>query len=178
MKTQIKKNGNTTVVNFEGKLDFETHLPLRQSLAKLISGDSASDSAPPSPTGAKPKKKPRAQNQKEMPATREAAGTDSTPKKIIFNLERLEFVGSSGIASFVQTLRDFNANAPSKPVYCNVKSEFKRVIRAFDETGNFEFIDSLEAANSISEEQASHEMTSAEQGSTAPHSPTKRQGSH
>ncbi len=178
MKTQIKKNGNTTVVNFEGKLDFETHLPLRQSLAKLISGDTASDTIPAPQTGAKAKKKARAQIQKETLPSQDATATDSTPKKIIFNLERLEFVGSSGIASFVQTLRDFNANAPSKPVYCNVKSEFKRVIRAFDETGNFEFIDSLEAAHSISDEHSSHEMTSPDQSSAAANSPSRKQGSH
>jgi anti-anti-sigma factor len=74
------------------------------------------------------------------------ARTDSTPKKIIFNLEKLEFVGSSGISSFVQTMKEFNASVTSKPRYCNVKSEFKRVIKAFDEEQQFEFHDNEERA--------------------------------
>ena len=72
--------------------------------------------------------------------------TDSTPKKIIFNLENLEFVGSSGISSFVQTMKEFNANSPNKPRYCNVRSEFKRVIQAFDEEQGFEFHENEERA--------------------------------
>jgi anti-anti-sigma factor len=67
--------------------------------------------------------------------------SDSVPKKIIFNLENLEFVGSSGISSFVQTLKEFNANSPTRPRYCNVKSEFKKIIKAFDETELFEFFE-------------------------------------
>ncbi len=66
---------------------------------------------------------------------------DSTARKIIFDLKNLEFVGSSGISAFVQTLREFNQAAPSKPVYFNVKSEFKKVMRAFDEFDTFDFGD-------------------------------------
>ncbi|MCM2279364.1 MAG: STAS domain-containing protein [Oligoflexia bacterium] len=113
MKTQFKKNGDTLIVSMDGKLDFETHVPLREDLAKLV----------------------RPNN------------TDSAPKKIIFNFEKLEFVGSSGISSFVQTLKEFNTVAPVKPVYCNVKNEFKRVIKAFDETDLFEFFDNEERAH-------------------------------
>lgn len=71
---------------------------------------------------------------------------DEVPKKIIFNLENLEFVGSSGISAFVQTLREFNATAPAKPRFCNVKSEFRRVMKAFDEGEVFEFYDNEERA--------------------------------
>lgn len=74
------------------------------------------------------------------------AQTDSVPKKIIFNFENLEFVGSSGISNFVQTLKDFNQRAPMKPRYCNVKSEFKRIIKAFDESDAFEIYDNEERA--------------------------------
>jgi anti-anti-sigma factor len=112
MKTQIKKAGDTIIVSMDGRLDFETNVPLREELSKLI----------------RPNK------------------TDSIPKKIIFNLENLEFVGSSGISSFVQTMREFNANSPEKPRYCNVKNEFKRVIKAFDEEQAFEFHDNEERA--------------------------------
>lgn len=111
MKTQIKKQGDTIIVSMDGTLDFETHVPLREDLGKII----------------------------------RATKTDQTAK-VIFNLEKLEFVGSSGISSFVQTLKDFNNVAPTKPAYCNVKSEFKRVIKAFDETDQFTFFDSEERA--------------------------------
>lgn len=71
---------------------------------------------------------------------------DHVPKKIIFNFENLEFVGSSGISSFVQTLKDFNQRVPMKPRYCNVGSEFRRVMKALDESGAFEFFETEERA--------------------------------
>jgi anti-anti-sigma factor len=96
----------------DGRLDFDTYLPLREDLSKLA----------------------RVEN------------TDSVPKRIIFNLENLEFVGSSGISSFVQTLKEFNANATTKPRYCNVKSEFRRIIKAFDETELFQIYETEDRA--------------------------------
>ncbi len=113
MKTKIKKSGDTIIVSMDGKLDFETHVPLREDLSKLMNPISQ---------------------------------TDSTPKKIIFNLENLEFVGSSGISSFVQTLKEFNANSPTKPRYCHVKSEFQKIIKAFDETDLFEIYENEDRA--------------------------------
>lgn len=65
--------------------------------------------------------------------------TDSVAAKIIFNLEKLEFVGSSGISSFVQTLNEINKESTIRPRYCGVKSEFKRIMKAFDESDCFEF---------------------------------------
>ncbi len=67
------------------------------------------------------------------------ARTDEIPKKIIFDFKQLEFVGSSGISSFVQTLKEFNASASVKPQYFNVRSEFQKIIRAFDEQEPFDF---------------------------------------
>ena len=72
--------------------------------------------------------------------------TDSVPKKIIFNLEKLEFVGSSGISSFVQALKNFNSNVPIKPRYCNVGNEFKHMLKAFDEGEPFEIYDTEDRA--------------------------------
>lgn len=112
MKTQIKKDGDTIVVSMNGRLDFETAVPLREDLSKLM----------------------------------RQAKTDTVPKKIIFNLEKLDFVGSSGISSFVQTLKEFNTTAPTKPRYCHVKSEFQKVIRAFDESDAFEFYENEDRA--------------------------------
>lgn len=71
---------------------------------------------------------------------------DSVPRKIIFNLENLDFVGSSGISAFVQTLKDFNTQVTNRPRYCNVKSEFKRVIKAFDDADIFEFYENEDRA--------------------------------
>lgn len=65
--------------------------------------------------------------------------SDSVAKKIIFDLENLEFVGSCGISSFIQTLKEFNSNSPTRPIYYNVKSEFRKIIKAFDEENCFEF---------------------------------------
>ena len=114
MKTRIKKEGDTIIVNVDGKLNYEGQLPLKEDLTKIISNNM----------------------------------TDTTPKKIIFNLEKLEFVGSSGISSFVQTLKEFNQRSPSKPAYCNVRSEFQKIIRAFDEENAFDFFESEEKARS------------------------------
>lgn len=120
MKTSIKKQGDLIIVSMEGRLDFETHIPLREDLNRLI---------------------PEA-----APSQASTRGQDSVPSKVIFNLERLEFVGSSGISSFVQTLKDFNAASEQKPRYCNVKSEFRRVIKAFDDQALFEFYENEERA--------------------------------
>lgn len=72
--------------------------------------------------------------------------TDSIPKKVVFNLENLEFVGSSGISSLFQTLKEFSTRAELKPKYCNVGSEYKRIIKAFDEEQIFEIFDNEEKA--------------------------------
>lgn len=112
MKTKISKNGDTTVVEVGGRLDFETAEPLREHLNQLA----------------------------------RTVARDTVPQKVIFNLEHLEFVGSSGISSFVQTLKEFSERAPLRPRYCNVKSEFRRVMKAYDEKELFEFHESEERA--------------------------------
>jgi len=109
MKTHIRKSGDTVVVSIDGKIDYETQVPLKDELLKL-------------------------------------ARTDSTPTKVIFNLKNLEFVGSSGISNLVQTLKDFNHRAAVKPRYCHVRSEFQKVIKAFDEESIFEIFDTEERA--------------------------------
>lgn len=112
MKTNIKKSGDTIVVEFNGKLNFEIREPLKNDLSKIIDENR----------------------------------TDSTPKKIIFNLEKLDFVGSSGISNFIQTLREFNHSLEVKPKYCHVKSEFQKIIKSFDDEQEFNFYDSEETA--------------------------------
>ena len=66
---------------------------------------------------------------------------DETPRKVIVNLENLDFVGSSGITQFVQNLKIIHQEAGIAPKYCGVKSEFQKIIKAFDDEGQFEFFD-------------------------------------
>lgn len=119
MKTHIRKSGDTVVVSIDGKIDYETQVPLKDELMKLARQTSNSNTN---------------------------SGTDSTPTKVIFNLKNLEFVGSSGISNLVQTLKDFNHRAAVKPRYCHVRSEFQKVIKAFDEESLFEIFDTEERA--------------------------------
>ncbi|MBI3543382.1 MAG: STAS domain-containing protein [Deltaproteobacteria bacterium] len=70
----------------------------------------------------------------------------TTGSRVIFDLAALQFVGSSGISAFVQALREFNGRASTKPRYANVKSEFRKIISAFDENNSFEFSDTTERA--------------------------------
>ena len=112
MKTEIKRFGDTVIVSMNGKLDFDTHVPLRENLSRLITDQN------------------------------EAAPS----QKIIFNLENLEFVGSSGISAFIQILKEFNTSSNTRPRYCHVRSEFRRMIKAFDEAELFEFYDNEDRA--------------------------------
>ncbi len=66
---------------------------------------------------------------------------DETPKKIIMNFEALDFVGSSGITQFVQQLKQIHHDNHTTPKYCSVRSEFQKIIKAFDEENEFEFFD-------------------------------------
>lgn len=114
MKTHIRKQGDTIYVSIDGKLEFDTHIPFRDDLGKVLRTlRGTSGSAP--------------------------AQTDSVAKEIIFDLSNLEFVGSSGISAFIRTLQDFNSAAPIRPRYCNVKSEFKRMMQALDTQALFDF---------------------------------------
>jgi anti-anti-sigma factor len=67
--------------------------------------------------------------------------TDSTPTKVIFDMENLEFVGSSGITQFIQTLKEFGNDTDQKARILHASSEFKKVMRAYDEEQTFEFSD-------------------------------------
>src|ERR1700759_4655963 len=58
--------------------------------------------------------------------------TDETPKKIIVNMQDLQFVGSSGITQFVQSLKNIHHETDVTPKYCGVRTEFQKIIKAFD----------------------------------------------
>lgn len=67
--------------------------------------------------------------------------TDSTPKKIIVSMKDLNFVGSAGITHFVEELKKIHEKTDVTPKYVGVKSEFQKIIKAFDEENEFEFFD-------------------------------------
>lgn len=71
---------------------------------------------------------------------------ESKNDQVVFDLGDLQFVGSSGISAFVQTLRDFNVSTNNRPRYANVRNEFKRIMTAFDDSGTFEFWETTERA--------------------------------
>ncbi len=71
---------------------------------------------------------------------------EATNDQVVFDLGELQFVGSSGISAFVQTLRDFNVSIQNRPRYANVRNEFKRIMTAFDDNQTFEFWDTTERA--------------------------------
>ena len=74
--------------------------------------------------------------------------TDRSPEKIVFDLEKLEFVGSSGISRFIKTLQEVSVRAHGKTRYCNVASEFQRMMKAMTDEELFEFFESQESARS------------------------------
>jgi len=65
--------------------------------------------------------------------------------RVVIDMSALEFVGSSGIASFVKNLRVFN-KLRMKPAYFGVKSEFVKLFRVFEDQHAFEIVSSKEAA--------------------------------
>ena len=68
----------------------------------------------------------------------------NTPRgQIVFDLGALQFVGSSGITQFIDSLLEFNQTTTIKPLYSNVSSEFRRMMKVYDQTDSFQFWDSI-----------------------------------
>lgn len=65
---------------------------------------------------------------------------------IVFDFEKLDFVGSSSISAFVRTLTSIHAASKTKPRYCSVKSEFQKIMKALGETEAFDFYETRERA--------------------------------
>jgi anti-anti-sigma factor len=60
---------------------------------------------------------------------------------VIFDMEKLKFVGSSGINHFVKVLKEFNSG-DMRPKFCHVSSEFSKIFRAYQTARNpFEIFD-------------------------------------
>lgn len=51
-------------------------------------------------------------------------------KKVVFNLEGLNFVGSNGILPFVETLNDICDQNNIEVKFCKVSSEFQKIFKA------------------------------------------------
>lgn len=60
---------------------------------------------------------------------------ESLNDSVIFNMEKLRFVGSSGINQFIAVLKKLNARK-IKPRYCNLSSEFARMFKALETSRN------------------------------------------
>lgn len=67
-------------------------------------------------------------------------------KKVVVDMEGLSFVGSSGITHFIRSLYELQERGMSVPQLCNVKSEFKKIISAYDGNNDFTIHETREAA--------------------------------
>ncbi len=110
MKSKIEKTDDSVLISLDGKIDYESQEPFKESLRKVSKENNPQ--------------------------------TDSVPRKVIFNLENLEFVGSSHITQFLQTIRDFGSRTPEqRPTIKNASPEFKKMMRAFGDHERFDFQD-------------------------------------
>ncbi|MGZ3712849.1 MAG: STAS domain-containing protein [Bdellovibrionota bacterium] len=67
-------------------------------------------------------------------------------KRVIVDMEGLSFVGSSGITHFIRSLYELQERGMVVPHLCNVKSEFRKIINAYDLNKEFFIHESREAA--------------------------------
>ncbi len=67
-------------------------------------------------------------------------------KKVVLDLEGLSFVGSSGITHFIRSLYELQERGMNVPHLCNVKSEFRKIISAYDINREFSIHESRQAA--------------------------------
>ena len=70
-------------------------------------------------------------------------------KKIVFNLEGLNFVGSNGILPFVETLNDICDQSEMQIKFCKVSSEFQKIFKASPLRDVEIFSDELGAINAL-----------------------------
>jgi len=67
--------------------------------------------------------------------------TTQKNKKVIFNLSKLAFVGSSGIKPFIKVFRAFNKDKKTRPHFTGLSPEYQRLFKAFQGKGKFEIFD-------------------------------------
>ncbi len=135
MKTQMRQVGETLIIEISGKLDFEADQPFKHELEKITRRCSRSTSKNTSDSTPRFIKQSRTNsgNPRFTTTTTSVVENQTSPiSEIIFDLEKLDFVGSCGITNFLQTLAEFNGKSAIKPKYNHMKNEFKRMIKAFD----------------------------------------------
>ena len=116
LKTKIRKEGQVTVVDLDGFLDYQFTKPFKDKCKAYI------------------------KTQKSGKAT-----TDESGDKIIFNFKNLEFIGSTNISEFIKTLKEFNTGG-NKPKYCGLKSEFVKLFKAYEGRKYFDIYENLDSA--------------------------------
>jgi len=67
-------------------------------------------------------------------------------KRVVVDMEGLNFVGSSGITHFIRSLYELQERGMAVPHLCNVKSEFRKIISAYDVNREFAIHESRELA--------------------------------
>jgi anti-anti-sigma factor len=67
-------------------------------------------------------------------------------KRVVVDMEGLNFVGSSGITHFIRSLYELQERGMKVPALCNVKSEFRKIISAYDVNREFAIHETREAA--------------------------------
>lgn len=67
-------------------------------------------------------------------------------KRIVIDMQGLSFIGSSGITHFIRSLYEFQDAGHAQPRLCNLKSEFRKIIAAYDNNGEFSIHASREDA--------------------------------
>jgi anti-sigma B factor antagonist len=107
MKATLSNEGDVTIIEISGYLDFGSAIPLKQSIEKLYK--------------------------------------TNQHIKLVIDLRALEFVGSTGVSTFVKGLSSFN-KMKIKPQYFGVKSEFQKLFKTFDDGQPFDVMDSKENA--------------------------------
>jgi anti-anti-sigma regulatory factor len=76
---------------------------------------------------------------------REHCMTKLKGSKVVFDLGQLNFVGSIGITSFFEIIKDLVEMKTMEPKFCNVKSEFHKLFTAWF-SNNVEIYDQKEHA--------------------------------
>ena len=72
--------------------------------------------------------------------------SDNAQAQVLIDIKDLQFVGSTGVSTFVKDMKAFNT-LKMKPFYYGVKSEFLKLFRAFeDDDDTFEVMQNEQEA--------------------------------
>lgn len=91
LKANVSQEGDITILELHGKLNFENQSELRTSLVEIMQNG----------------------------------------KQVVVDLNGLDFIGSSGVTNFIQTIREVGQEVGLTPRFCNVSREFRKIMQAF-----------------------------------------------